>query len=167
MSITIGRSSSCDIIVPDDKVSRVHARIHRSGSNYVYESLGRNGSVIGGRVYSCGKVVVAPGTEILMAGRIPVPWGRIYTLMPLSGANVYGGETHAGGGGVIQPPPPVPVIRDKSIGIGWGILAFILPVAGWIMYFVWRDEYPRKASQAATIAWISFGLRVFSFLFYL
>ena len=68
-SITIGRSSHCDIIVPDDRVSREHARISLVGGEYVYEDLSKNGSVIGGRVIH-GRATVAPGAEILLAGRV-------------------------------------------------------------------------------------------------
>ena len=51
--------------------------------------------------------------------------------------------------------------KKDELEIGWGILAFFIPLAGWIMYFCWKGETPHRASQAATWAWVGFGLGVF------
>ena len=48
--------------------------------------------------------------------------------------------------------------------MGYGILAFLIPIAGWIMYFIWKDDSPKKASQANTIAWISFAINIIGVL---
>lgn len=153
--ITIGRSSSCDIIIPHEKVSREHARISVVGGQYVYEDVGKNGSVIGGRIIHGQKVSVAAGTEILLAGKVPLPWTQVYSMLPLQGVRPFEVGTnytpHAGGQKVVY-------VKEDSIGVGWGILAFLIPIAGWIMYFVWKDESPHKASQASTIAWIGFAI---------
>jgi hypothetical protein len=43
--------------------------------------------------------------------------------------------------------------RGASDGVGaLGVLFFCLPLVGAIMYFVWRDDQPRKAKQACTLA---------------
>lgn len=156
-TITIGRSSRCDIIIPHDKVSREHARISVVGGQYVYEDVGKNGSVIGGRFVHGRKVSIAAGTEILLAGKVPLPWAQVYSMLPLKGVRPFERETsfnqHSGGQELVY-------VKEESIGVGWGILAFLMPLAGWIMYFAWRDEYPHKASQANTIAWISFAINV-------
>lgn len=68
-TITIGRSSHCDIIIPHASISREHARISLNGGRYIYENIGRNGSVLGGRIIYNEKIVVAPGAEILLAGK--------------------------------------------------------------------------------------------------
>ena len=160
-TITIGRSRHCDIIVPNDSVSREHARMSIVGGNYVYEDVGKNGSVIGGRVIRGERIVVAPGAEILLAGRVPLPWAQIYAMLPLKGVRPYEGETHyepslgnTGGGRQYAPTP------QESIGIGFGILAFLFPIVGWIMYFVWKDTKPRSASQANTLAWTGFAINM-------
>jgi pSer/pThr/pTyr-binding forkhead associated (FHA) protein len=47
---TIGRSSNCDIIVQHPLVSRLHARIERSGPRYILADAGSaNGTYINGR----------------------------------------------------------------------------------------------------------------------
>ena len=53
--------------------------------------------------------------------------------------------------------------KEDNIGIGYGILAFLIPIAGWIMYFVWKDSTPHRASQANTLAWIGFILNLICF----
>ncbi len=48
-TLTIGRHSSCDIPLPDRRVSRFHARITRQGKNFVLEDLGsKNGTFVNG-----------------------------------------------------------------------------------------------------------------------
>ena len=157
-SITLGRSGQCDIILPpDDRLSRVHARISIVGGQYVYEDLGRNGSYVNGQALHGQRIAVAPGTPIMLAGRVPLPWDQVYQRLPLSGSRPYQQETRIDA----APVPAAPAYRSQeSINIGWGILAFLIPLAGWIMYFVWRDETPKRASQAATLAWIGFGLNL-------
>lgn len=162
-TLTIGRSSQCDIIVPHNNVSRIHARLSIVGGKYVYEDLSKHGSVIGGRVLKSEKIIISPGTEILLAGHVPLPWGQVYNLLPLQGGNIYDAETlyHDDS---YQHHNYVSTKEDESIAIGWGILAFFIPLAGWIMYFIWKDDTPKRASQANTIAWIGFALNLLSYL---
>ena len=82
-SLTIGKSPSCDIVIANDYVSRHHATLSIVGNQYVYHDLSKNGSTIGGRVIMNEKVTVAPGTEILLANRVPLPWAQIYPLLPI------------------------------------------------------------------------------------
>lgn len=160
-SITIGRSSHCDIIISNENVSREHARISIVGGTYVYEDLGKNGSVIGGRVVKGQRLAVAAGADILLAGKVPLPWAQIYAMLPLKGVRPYDTDTYC---------EPTPIqggsayVKEDSLGIGWGIFAFLIPLAGWIMYFVWKDETPRRASQACTVAWVGFVLNIISTL---
>lgn len=162
-TLTIGRSSQCDIIVPHDNVSRIHARISVVGGKYVFEDVSKHGSVIGGQYLKSGRTTIAPGTEILLAGKVPLPWGQVYSQLPLKSRNayeaetsVYGAQYHHGSGQSYK--------QDQSIAIGWGILAFFIPIIGWIMYFVWKDDTPKRASQANTIAWVGFIFNLISIL---
>lgn len=157
-TITIGRSSHCDIIIPNGSVSREHARMSIVGGNYVYEDVGKNGSVIGGRVIHGQRITVAAGAEILLAGKVPLPWAQIYAMLPLRGVRPYDGDTHYEP--VHSDPSQYVYVTDESIGVGYGILAFLIPIAGWIMYFAWKDDSPKKASQANTIAWVSFVINL-------
>ncbi len=163
-SVTIGRSPDCDIILPQDSaVSRIHARVSVVGGKYLYEDLGKNSSVINGQFLNGKSVSVAAGTPILIAGKIPLPWGQIYQMLPLTGVNPYDNETHVQGFAGQQQgymPPSNNTYTEDSLGIGWGILAFLIPIAGWIMYFVWKDETPKRAQQACTLAWFGFGLNL-------
>jgi pSer/pThr/pTyr-binding forkhead associated (FHA) protein len=162
--VTIGRSSNCDIIIPDEIISREHARIKIVGGQYVYENIGKNGSVIGGRIIHGEKVSIAAGTEILLAGKIPLPWSQIYAMLPLQGVKPFENNTKYNHNSNNQ---EIANNRVDNIGIGWGILAFIIPLAGWIMYFCWKDTRPIKASQANIIACISFALNIISMFSYL
>ena len=161
-TITIGRSSHCDIIIPNDSVSREHARVSIVGGNYVYEDVGKNGSVIGGRVIHGQRVTIAAGTDVLLAGKVPLPWAQIYSMIPLKGVRPYENETHYEP--VQNNSPQYVYVTDESIGVGYGILAFLIPIAGWIMYFIWKDDSPKKASQANTIAWTSFAINMIGVL---
>lgn len=48
---------------------------------------------------------------------------------------------------------------------GLNILSFIVPIAGWIMYFVFKSKTPKKAKSCAKWAWIGFGVSVILQLF--
>lgn len=49
--------------------------------------------------------------------------------------------------------------EDKP-SIGLNILSFLLPIVGWILYYVFRDDRPNKASACSKWAWISVGISV-------
>ena len=141
--ITIGRSSSCDIILPDTtmKISREHARISISGGRYVFENIGRHGSYMNGCMMGNERVVVAPGTPILLANMVPLPWNEIYRLLPLKGVVVERPaerETYAP-----QIPDPSqmnvpgnqPVVEEKKSN-GMGIAGFVLSLVAIILFWV-------------------------------
>lgn len=168
-TITVGRSRDCDIIIADSGVSRLHAEISLVGGQYVYRDVSSNGSAIGGRIILNDKIVVAPGTPIMLANRVPLPWNQVQQLLPLHGGDQ--GRTEITPGGGYQPympgggynPVPPRYYKPDELGVGWGILSFIVPLIGWILYFVWKDETPHRASQAAIWAWVGFGVNLISF----
>ena len=42
-----------------------------------------------------------------------------------------------------------------SDSVGWGILGFLLPLVGFILWLVWKDEYPKKAKSVGIGALVS------------
>ncbi len=145
-SITIGRSTNCNIIMPPqyEKVSRMHARISIVGGHYVYEDMSKHGTVIAGRLVQNGtRVTIAPGADVLLAGSVPLPWTEVYRQLPL--------------GGVPINPEPQPVFHaEDSLPVGYGILSFLIPLVGWILYFVWNDTRPNRAKQAGLLGCVGF-----------
>lgn len=60
--------------------------------------------------------------------------------------------------------PPVPV-TSSSTPIGWCILAFLLPIVGFILYFCWKDSKPERASSVCTAAWVGFIINILLMIF--
>lgn len=52
------------------------------------------------------------------------------------------------------PGGPRPASNDSG-SFGWASLGFFIPVAGLILYLVWKDEKPRNASAAGKGALVS------------
>lgn len=50
----------------------------------------------------------------------------------------------------------------KNNYILYKIISFLIPIVGWIMYFIFRSEDHEKAVACSNWAWIGFGI---SFLF--
>lgn len=164
-TIAVGRSNKCDIVIPDESVSRIHAEISRNGNEFVYRDMSKNCTNIGGRMIHNDRVAIAPGTTVLLANRIPLPWAQVYAMLPGQGNIPSGQSTRAvvWGHPASSKERQTPDNEDK-LSIGWGILAFIIPLAGWIMYFVWKDETPKRASLAGVLGIISFVINIISFL---
>ena len=150
-AITIGRNG-CDIVLQDASISRKHATVSLVDGQYVYQDMSKNGTVINGRIYHNEKIVLSPGTPVFLANKVQLPWPQVLMLLPNSSVQVnpYGEETVNSG--------QVPQVQEETIGIGWGILSFIFPLIGFILYFVWNDSSHRKAKQAASIAGISIAI---------
>lgn len=151
-TITIGRSNKCDIIIPDDSVSRIHAEISRNGNEFIYRDMGKNGTNIGGRMIHNERIAIAPGTPVFLANRVPLPWVQVYAMLPGYGNVPSEQYTHA------DVWSESTTVKDDQLGIGWGILSFLFPIIGFILYFVWKDSYRYKAKQAANIAWVSIAI---------
>lgn len=155
--ITVGRAG-CDVIIPDDCVSRKHAVVTLVNGQYVYNDVSKNGTAINGRIYKNEKVVVSPGTPIYLSNKVPFPWAQVLMLLPnrpvcVPGSGHGGQETSVEQGRVNHESRPAS--GNRTIGIGWGIVSFVFPIVGFIMYFVWKDSENYKAKQAANLAWAS------------
>ena len=57
--------------------------------------------------------------------------------------------------GAVEPTPAARQqtnpAQEESVG-ALGILFFCIPLIGAIMYFVWKDDKPKKSKQACTLA---------------
>lgn len=163
-SITIGRID-CDIIVSDPNISRRHATITLVDGQYVYQDTSKNGTTINGRVYQNEKVVVSPGTPIFLSNKVPLPWSQILMLLPDSPLRAQGPRPHAQSNAAetqahynVGGYQRAATYEEESIGVGLGILSFLIPLLGFIFYFVWKDTEEKKAKQAANIAWIRIAI---------
>lgn len=47
---------------------------------------------------------------------------------------------------------------EPDPSFGWAILGFFLPVIGWILYFVFKKDAPKRAHRCAVSAWWGFGI---------
>ena len=128
--------------------------------------MGKNGSNINGRIIHNERVIIAPGTTVLLANRIPLPWGQIYAMLPGAGNIPSEHETVFGHISNNQPPIYIQHNKEDRLGFGWGLLAFLIPLAGWIMYFCWREETPKRAGNAGLIGTISFILNLLAIFCY-
>lgn len=50
--------------------------------------------------------------------------------------------------------------KTEGITVGYGILCFFIPLAGWILSAVWKSENPVKAKSANKLAWCGFLLNL-------
>ncbi len=45
--------------------------------------------------------------------------------------------------------------NDDASSLGWAVLGFFIPLAGLILYLVWKNEYPLRAKSAGKGALVS------------
>lgn len=155
-TIRVGRSKECDIILTYDKISRVHAEITLNGGQYVYHDVSKNGSNIGGRIVIGEKIIVAPGTTILLANKVPLPWERVYPILNPQGADVNDSRTVAGGNYEQLIRNYQNNSSDEGVGCFLAGVIILFPVVGIILYFTLKNSEPKKAKQAGQIALIMF-----------
>ena len=62
-------------------------------------------------------------------------------------------------GGPNNPPPAA----DNG-GFLWGLLGCCIPIAGLVLYLVWKDQKPKTAKAAGIGALVAVGLSVFWYI---
>lgn len=69
---------------------------------------------------------------------------------------------------VICPKCGVPQqsLEPDNGGFLWGLLGCLVPVAGLVLYLIWKDTKPKSAKAAGIGALISVGLGIFLFVIY-
>ncbi|MDO9629672.1 MAG: zinc ribbon domain-containing protein [Acholeplasmataceae bacterium] len=55
------------------------------------------------------------------------------------------------------------VYGESGSYVGWGILSFLLPLAGLILFLVWKDSKPKGAKICGTWALIGFVINLIVF----
>ena len=69
LSVKLGRSDKCDVVIDSPYVSREHAVLRQADGKYVLESVGKNVTYVNRReVPQGGAVEVLPDDEIQIAG---------------------------------------------------------------------------------------------------
>lgn len=56
--------------------------------------------------------------------------------------------------------------QGDSSSIGWGCLGFCVPIAGLILWLIWKNDYPLKSKSAGVGALISVILSVLFYIVY-
>lgn len=52
-------------------------------------------------------------------------------------------------------PPTTPAAGSDTGSFGWAVLGFFVPIAGLVLYLVWKDERPKDAKRAGVGALVS------------
>lgn len=66
-------------------------------------------------------------------------------------------ETRVVEGQVVKTAVQNNAIVDSG-NILWGLPGFFVPIAGWLLYFVWKNKKPKTAKVANIGAWVGFVL---------
>lgn len=174
--ISVGRSN-CDITLYGEYVSSHHLDIiwepqNEKDSSYKVtikdhstNGTGVNGRKIKNESYS---FIVNQSVKSLMNDTSSLPqvmiaglashtleWKTVLNILfekmdlPTSIIDEYNGDTDIHGG-IVEPS------KLEDITVGYGILCFVVPIAGWILGAVWKSENPIKAKSANKLAWYGF-----------
>ena len=183
--ISVGRSN-CDITLYGEYVSSHHLDIiwepqNEKASSYkvTIKDHSTNGTGVNGRKIknesysfminqSVKSLMNDPSSlpQVMIAGLAShvLEWKTVLNILfekmdlPTSIIDEYTGDTDVHGGLVVPP-------KSEDITVGYGILCFVIPIAGWILGAVWKSENPIKAKSANKLAWYGFLFNlVMSFL---
>lgn len=174
--VSVGRSN-CNIIFSGEYVSSHHLDIiweplNGLGTSYkvTIKDHSTNGTGVNGRkiknesyTFTVNKSVSSLMSDssslpqVMIAGLAThiLNWTDVLNVLfdkmdlPTSVLKEYGGTT----GTLVNQPETV---ASEQISVGYGILCFIIPLAGWIIGAVWKPKYPLKAQTANKLAWLGF-----------
>lgn len=113
-SVTIGRDPMVDVVVNDPEVSRQHARLTRSGDQFLVQDLGStNGTFLDGRRLAGDPVPVAPGQLITIGGNVSL----VFEAKGDVGATLLAGDEPEAGAAETDEGPPGVGIFDFPEGL--------------------------------------------------
>lgn len=170
--VTIGRLESNNIVIRHDDVSRKHLIIRgverpMTGGEVMYQleiidvgsknGTGVNGKLLRNDTYSINYEGTINLPEVFLAGKpeLAINWSTVMSKLRSKGwdPQVYN-----------HPEPPRPPIPEDSLHWFLSIVSLI-PLVGWILWGVYKDEHPQKASLAAKLGWIGFIINLIGFIF--
>lgn len=88
-TITVGRDNSCDIVINDPRVSRVHANIIQQAGAYIFRDMSTNGTLINGTMLKRSDINVKFGDSVLLDSSVALPWHKVQAILPLYDENSY------------------------------------------------------------------------------
>lgn len=170
-SITVGRNPNCDITFENEYVSGKHLTIyykdntmHKAFIEIVDHST--NGTGVNGRYVHNTSMIIQYDIYATHAQEIPSIMLAGREELSLDFMEVTKLLKSKDGQHSTQESTKIPssflsntVLKD-SLGIGYGILSFLFPIAGWYLWGKWGKDKPNSAKQAAIIAWGSFILGI-------
>jgi len=146
--ITIGRDNSCDIVINDSRVSRVHANIFQNGDGYTFRDTSTNGTRVNGVLVQRTDIFINPGDSVLLASSVPLPWEKVKHLFPEETLlNLSNKGKFNKNGGLTQTSNDLPDNLEKwnwgafcfgwlwavCNGIYWPLIVFI-PIVGFVAF---------------------------------
>ena len=155
--VTVGRSG-CDINFSGEYISKNHIDILfiiNTGTNHVIiTDHSTNGTGVNGRMirgtsyefsYATGSAMKNDNSSFptVMLSGLPdytLNWQEIENAL----FDKMGRPTS------VLPPNKT----DDDFSVGYGILSFVVPIAGWVLGSVWKSTDPIKAKRANKLAWL-------------
>lgn len=183
ISVSVGREN-CDICVGVNnyKVSRHHADIHlrnfTGGTFYVYTDCSSNGTMIDGKMYTKGMSCNIPNgtTPTIYLAADPTSqlnWDDVRAAMAVRLKEVHATEEKEDVKGKtvsLSSEEVNKILSDEdsdatTIKVLCGILSFLFPLIGWILYFYLRKKDIKRAKICSKWAWIGFAIgMIFNFV---
>ena len=176
ISVSVGREN-CDICVGVNnyKVSRHHADIHlrnfTGGTFYVYTDCSSNGTMIDGKVYTKGMSCNIPNgtTPTIYLAADPTSqlnWDDVRAAMAVRLKEVHATEEKEDVKGKtvsLSSEEVKKILSDEEadttmMKVLLGILSFLFPLIGWILYFYFRKKDIKRAKIYSKWAWIGFAI---------
>lgn len=127
--VTIGKGAQCDLVLPDDSVSAVHARLEFDAGRWRLTDLdSTNGTVVEG-------VRLAPGVPTPVHAGMTVRFGGV----PMLFRDVKDADPEAARAEYVPPPAPTTLkVERRRAGFPVWALILILVVLAVIALFVFR-----------------------------
>lgn len=171
--VTIGRSSSNDIVIKDDMVSSMHCKIIRNTHGFTLIDEGStNGTYING-TQRYGAIRIEP-TDNIVIGTTTLHWQNYFleaTSSTSSGTNTPIPPYNESNEEPLPTYTPTPADYSKSAGqsSALGIVALILSLVGAVLLiyvFILAAKWGIFAfiGKASTYMWVSVGINIIAYI---